>query len=223
MKTPPKTPRRRPRYYDVTQTPRVGNSPPPGKPRRPSRGTGLKAALARAVRPLALGMTALWLWIRKPIVLIVIVIAGGTLTVRAIEAHFQPPTIGGPALPTVGWRASAYPVSGSPGAAIDGDLQSRWTTQGGQNASNWFAVDMGRPQKFHQVVMDAGTYADDYPRGYAVYVSNDGLHWGSPVARGEGTGSVTIADLWQQSARYVKVVQTSQDQNPWSLCEFTVH
>ncbi len=221
-KTPPNTLRHRPRYYDVTQTPRVENSPPPGKPSGPSFGTILKAALARAVQPLVLGMTVVWLWMRKPIVLIAVAIVGGTLMVRAIERHFQPPIIDGPALTAVGWRASSYPSLGSPGAAVDGDLQSRWTTRGGQNASDWFAVDMRRLRKFHQVVMDAGTYGNDYPRSYAVYVSNDGSHWGSPVARGEGTEPVTIVDLGQQSARYVKVVQTSQDQNPWSLCEFTV-
>ncbi|BDI33922.1 hypothetical protein CCAX7_59730 [Capsulimonas corticalis] len=138
--------------------------------------------------------------------------------------RLRPPTIDGPALPMTGWKATAYPSSDMAHGAIDGKSQAPWTTQGAQGPTNWFAVDMKRPQKFHQIVLDTGGDANAYPRGYAVYLSADGDHWGSSVVRGEGQAPITIIALGPQTARYVKVVQTRQGvTDPWTLSSFTLH
>jgi beta-glucosidase len=87
----------------------------------------------------------------------------------------------------------------------------------------WFQVDMGTAQTFDEITMDSGTNTSDYARGYQVYVSNDGTNFGSAIASGTGTGSVVIAQFPQQTARYIKVVQTGSASNWWSIAEFNAY
>ena len=91
-------------------------------------------------------------------------------------------------LPRAGWsaRASSSQPGDAPGNALDGDLATRWSTGAAQEPGQWFEVDMGAPQRFGEVVLDAGASAGDYPRGYEVYISSDGTSWGTPVATGVG-------------------------------------
>jgi len=120
-----------------------------------------------------------------------------------------------------GWVASAS-VGSSPGNAIDGNITTRWSTGTGQANGQWFQVDMGSVQSFYQIVLNAGS-SSDYPRGYQVNVSNDGVSWGSPVASGTGSSSVTTITFTPQSARYIRITQTGSDSANWSIYEFYVY
>ena len=130
-----------------------------------------------------------------------------------------------PVLPRTGWVASGSSTNGSdiPANAFDGNSGTRWATGAYQANGQWFQVDMGSAQTFNRIVMDAGSSTLDYPRGYRVNVSNDGLNWGSAVATGSGSSAVTTVNFAPQTARYIKVTQTgSSSVNWWGIAEFNV-
>jgi hypothetical protein len=130
---------------------------------------------------------------------------------------------GEPPMSRAGWVASAS-VNGSdsPAKAIDGNIATRWSTGGAQSLGQWFQVDMGSAQTFFQIILDQENSTSDYPRGYQVNVSSDGINWGSPVATGSGSsGAATIITFPTQTARYIRVTQTgSTTGNYWSIYEF---
>jgi hypothetical protein len=125
-------------------------------------------------------------------------------------------------LPRWSWTltASSTEANGSPANAIDGDITTRWSSGTPQTNGMWLRVDMSQPATFQGLVLDASTSAGDYPRGYQVNVSADGVNWGSPIATGAGNSAVTTITFPSQTARYVKITQTgSSGGNWWSIDE----
>jgi hypothetical protein len=116
-----------------------------------------------------------------------------------------------------GWVASSS-VSDSespPGNAIDGNINTRWATGTPQANGQWFQVDMGSTNTIYKLVLDAASSASDYPRGYQVDLSNDGITWGSPVASGSGSSAVTTIAFPTDTARYIRVIQTGSVGGLW--------
>lgn len=130
-----------------------------------------------------------------------------------------------PVLPRTNWVASASAGNGSAGSAIDGSITTRWSTGTNQTNGQWFRVDMVSPQIFNRIVLDGGTSANDFPRGYEVHVSNDAVNWGSPVATGVGSSGVNTITFATQTARYIRVTQTGSVTTTtwWSMHEFNVY
>jgi len=139
------------------------------------------------------------------------------------EFYVYPPAV--VVLPRTGWVASASGSGGGSAAnALDGNITTRWSPGTYQANGEWFQVDLGSAQSFNQIVLDAGRSSGDYPRGYQVNVSNDGLNGGSAVATGSGTSAVTTITFARQTARYIRVTQTgSSSSNYWSIYEFNVY
>ncbi|MCD1261171.1 discoidin domain-containing protein [Paenibacillus athensensis] len=128
------------------------------------------------------------------------------------------------ALSRTGWTATSNPTSGDvPANLLDGSLTTRWSTGATMANGQYFVVDMKSAQSFNRVVMDSTNAANDYARGYQVFVSNDGTNWGSAVASGTGSTAVITVDFAAQSARYIKVVQTGTASSWWSINEFNVY
>ncbi len=134
-------------------------------------------------------------------------------------------------LTRTGWHVSASATAGgafggvtqAATSAIDGNEKTRWSTGHVQAAGQWFKVDMGAPQSFSSVTLDAGTSVNDFPRGYQVFVSNDGQNWGTPVAAGRGSSALVSISFATQSARYLKIVQTGSNAKWWwSMAELNV-
>ena len=123
------------------------------------------------------------------------------------------------------WVASASVSGGGAAAnALDGNLNTRFSTGTAQAAGEWFEVNLGSPVKFSEITMDAGGSNGDYPRGYTVSVSNDGASW-ADVVSGAGTGQLVTVSFAEQSAQYVKVTETASGVtgNWWSIAEFNVY
>jgi len=125
-----------------------------------------------------------------------------------------------------GWIASASSSNG--GAAsntLDGNLSTRWSPGTSQTNGQWFQVDMGSPQSVYQIVLDATNNGGDYPRGYQVNVSTDGVNWGNPVATGAGSSAVTPISFSPVMARYIRVTQTTSGVSGgwWSIDEFNAY
>src|SRR6266540_1233721 len=81
-----------------------------------------------------------------------------------------------------GTTATASPP-GDAGNAVDDDATTRWTTGAGQEPGQYLQVDLGRSQPVRRVVLDTGADAGDFPRGYALFTSADGMHWSDAPAR----------------------------------------
>jgi hypothetical protein len=128
------------------------------------------------------------------------------------------------ALPRGNWIVSASVSNGGepPANMLDGSGSTRWSTGQPQTNGQWFQVDLSSPQTFFQVEMDSGTSAGDYAHGYQLYVSNDGLNWGSPLAVGSGSSQGVSVTFANQTARYIRVIQTGSSSRWWSLHELNV-
>lgn len=122
------------------------------------------------------------------------------------------------------WAANSSTTgSDSPANALDGNLTTRWSTDTSQVSGQWFQVDMASLVTFNKIVLNCVNSANDYPRGYQVTVSTDGIDWSAPVATGTGTSGVTTISFAPQVARYIRVTQTgSVNGTYWSIDEFNV-
>lgn len=127
-------------------------------------------------------------------------------------------------LDRTGWTAESVPASGDVAAnLLDGSMDTRWSAGTAMVPGQYLVVDMKSPRVFNKIVMDSTGSNDDYARGYEVYVSSDGTSWGNSVASGTGNGPVITASFPEQTARYIKVVQTGTASNWWSIRELNVH
>ncbi|MBK8097468.1 MAG: discoidin domain-containing protein [Planctomycetes bacterium] len=108
--------------------------------------------------------------------------------------------------------------------AIDGDVGSRWSTGTPMTPGMWFQVDFGMPFTVRELLLDAASSTGDYPRGYSVRLSDDGLTWSEPVSVGEGSApQVAIAIAAPRAARFLRIEQTGRtDGLWWSIHELRV-
>jgi glucosylceramidase len=85
-------------------------------------------------------------------------------------------------------------------------------------------VDLGRVRSERRVVLDTGADMGDFPRGYALFTSPDGVQWSdAPVATGSGAGQLTTIDVAPTAARYVRVVQTATAPQWWSVADLRIY
>ncbi len=146
-----------------------------------------------------------------------------TATNQAGESSSSPQVVVTPGtLNRLYWVASSSTSgSDSPANALDGNLTTRWSTGASQANGQWFEVDMGVANTFNKLVLNCVNSANDYPRGYQVYVSNDGVNWGSFVASGTGSSGTTTITFPAQAARYIRIIQTGSVSGTfWSIDEF---
>ena len=120
------------------------------------------------------------------------------------------------------WVASSSTTgSDQPDNALDGDLSTRWSTGTSQANGQWFQIDMGSVNVFNKLVLNSANSPNDYPRGYQVLISNDGVNWTGPVATGTGTAGTTTISFATQAAQYIRIIQTgSVGGTFWSIHEF---
>jgi hypothetical protein len=83
----------------------------------------------------------------------------------------------------------------------------------------YLQADFGRAIPARQVVVDTGTSTGDYPRGYTVTTSTDGVNWSTAVAAGQGTGQFTTIPLRGAPVRYLRVTLTASSASWWSVAD----
>ena len=106
--------------------------------------------------------------------------------------------------------------------AIDGSVNSRWSTGERQSDGQWFEIDMSEPVSFNRIELDTLGSSLDFPREYTVSVSDDGSDW-TAVATGIGRGALTTTIFADQVARYVRIEQSgSDDFYWWSIHEINI-
>ena len=115
-------------------------------------------------------------------------------------------------------------IDGSAANPIDGDHWTGWRDMTKpQYPGQWFQVDLKTQQVFDRIEMD-NTWAQwDSPKNYEVFVSNDGMEWGQPIAVGAGMPGITSISFPTQTAQYIRITQTGTDfKYNWSIYEFNV-
>jgi len=150
-------------------------------------------------------------------------------------------TLPGGALATFTWPASAVghghalrPVSldgasatatsnpADAALAVDADGSTRWSSGAAQAPGQSVTIDLGRRTLFRRVAVDAGDNLGDYPRGWVVSVSDDGVSW-RDLASGVGSGQLVNVDVRPTRARYVRVTQTGSSGSWWSLADLRLY
>jgi glucosylceramidase len=119
-----------------------------------------------------------------------------------------------PIAPT-GWTATA--VSGDAALAVDDDASTRWSTGAAQAPGQFLRVDLGKAQPVRRIVFDTGASTGDYPRGYTITASPDGVHW--TTAATTGAGQFAQADLRGRQIRYVRITLTAPADSWWSVAD----
>ncbi|NJP35389.1 discoidin domain-containing protein [Micromonospora thermarum] len=119
--------------------------------------------------------------------------------------------------------ASATAGGHSPAMAIDGDVNTRWTSGSAQTPGQTFTIDLGGIKPVNKVLVDAGPdSAGDYPRGYELLTSPDGVNW-SKVASDYASTRIMVLELFTTAhARYLRLVQTGSSTNWWSIAEVAI-
>ncbi len=108
--------------------------------------------------------------------------------------------------------------------AIDGYPTTRWTTGRPQAPSqDYLQIDLGAAVTVSKVVLDnTGGSADDYPRGYSVFLSSDGTTFPNNVVNSiffNPPGPVVSIPFAPQKAGAVKIVTGGQADVWWSVAE----
>jgi hypothetical protein len=123
-----------------------------------------------------------------------------------------------------GWTATASKSNETADLIIDGDTQTKWHTGSLQQAGDWVIVDMKASVTFNQIVLDNVATPSDYPRKYAVYISDNGNDWDTPTVTGNGTPKETKINFFSdQTARFIKI-ELTQDAGDayWAIHELYV-
>jgi len=126
-----------------------------------------------------------------------------------------------------GWTATANPpgpadpcCTGDVAAnAVDADASTRYSTGAGQAPGDYLQVDFGKTIHARQVVFDTGVSTGDYPRGYTITTSADGVNWSTAVAAGQGTGQFTTVSLSGAPVRYLRLTLTAASGSWFSVAD----
>lgn len=132
-----------------------------------------------------------------------------------------------PLTPRSSWLATASDDSGgkTPASAVLDGKTTRWTTGKPQAGDEWLQIDFGASVNFNHVNLQQGPDSNDYPRTYALIVSempND-LN-ASPNVSGMGKSGVSTAVALSQfaSGRYLLIKQLGNSLSWWSAQEIEV-
>jgi len=121
------------------------------------------------------------------------------------------------------WVVSASSQnSGDPPSNITDNTSSRWSTGKPQSGNEWLQVDFRQTVNIRRVNLQQGSYSNDYPRMYSLYVSDtDTDLTGTALASGVGTAGVTttIELPKTSSGRYLLIRQLGTSLSWWSVEE----
>lgn len=132
-------------------------------------------------------------------------------------------------IPRGEWSVEAS--AGEPHLAIDGDLKTRWTTGHPQRPSDFFMVDLGEIRSISRIVLELGPDLWDYPRGYRIESSIDGMVW--KIVKQEKSASPSLRSIIERPkavvfdmsfppdrGRFIKITQIEKNlEKYWSIRE----
>jgi hypothetical protein len=166
------------------------------------------------------------------VALIAALAATGLVLIPTLNSHATavPTALQAPraetALPETGWSATASTNSAAadtPANAIDGNLNTRYSSDAVQTPGMWFQINLGTTQTLNQITMNEGAWPGDYAVGYAVQTSTNGTTF-TTIATGNGTSSTVTSTFTAQTTHYLRIQLTAASTVPWwSIAEFTAY
>ncbi|MGH3165564.1 MAG: discoidin domain-containing protein, partial [Trebonia sp.] len=157
--------------------------------------------------------------------------ASGQATTAPLGASCDAP-VSGTALNRDDWTAStntAVTGTGAAANAIDGNLSTGFSSAAAQADGMYWQADLRTPRTFDELAMQAPGSAGDYAVSYALEVSVKGRSWRT-VATCAGTGDPETVSFPPQTARYIRVVDTSlldglstPASNSWAIDELNLY
>lgn len=118
-------------------------------------------------------------------------------------------------------NASSTEAGGSTQNALDGNLNTRWSSGLPQVTGQWIYIGLPRVTSISGIKLDAGSSSGDYPAGFRVQTRDDTSDWVT-VATGTGSSQITTINFAARNARYIRVELTANSTNWWSIHELTV-
>lgn len=153
---------------------------------------------------------------------------GGSSADGGAGAPARPTCDDHPIPPRSNWKIAASSEDLQNGGlapkAIDGTT-ARWSTGKPQSGDEWLQLDFGRAVALRRVNLQQGANENDYPREYAVHVSNiDKDLAGARVSMGAGIPAVSTPILLPQVeiGRYLLIQQLGGAVSWWSVVELEV-
>ncbi|MEA9987115.1 discoidin domain-containing protein [Subtercola sp. RTI3] len=120
--------------------------------------------------------------------------------------------------------ASSSAPGTTPGAAIDGNLATTWSTGAAQTTGQSFTLDLGHNVDVGKMLLDSGASApNDYPRTWDVYGSTDNTNW-TQEATGYGSNRIVTPDFQgSKTVRYLRVTQSGTAAQWWTIADLAVY
>lgn len=107
---------------------------------------------------------------------------------------------------------------------LDGSFSERWSSGKAQSGDEWIQIDFGVVVTLTDLTLNPGNDAGDYPRSYAVRISNKSEDFAAAVkASGTGmTGTTFVHFSTPVTGRYLTVRQTGLTGPWWTIAEVLV-
>ncbi|MEW1837355.1 DUF1996 domain-containing protein [Nonomuraea angiospora] len=147
--------------------------------------------------------------------------AGALATVVVAALFMIAPARAADALLSQGRVVTASSTEGAgygPGAAVDGDTATRWSSLAAD--PQWLQVDLGGSATISQVVL---VWEGAYGKAFAIQTSPDGQRWSDVYSTTSGTGGTQTLQV-SGTGRYVRMYGTARGTGyGYSLWEFKVY
>jgi len=124
------------------------------------------------------------------------------------------------------WTVTATTSADSnpPAYAIDGVPSTRWSSGQGQDSSTYYQIDFGGWVTLKQLVLDNSTASGgDYPRGYQILGSKDGVLFPRVIASNavvaEPDGDILTIDFDPVPVQSIRIGTTISSGSWWSIQE----
>jgi hypothetical protein len=140
-----------------------------------------------------------------------------------LPCTYPPPPTSGGALDRSDWKAisSEADYQEDPAKALDGNIQTRFSTGSAQHPTQTFQVSWTGDRSIGRIRMDLGSSAGDYPRICAMVLTGSTGSTNVPcVADATGNIDVTFTSFAVQK---IVVTQSGTAGNWWSIAEFNAY
>ncbi len=122
------------------------------------------------------------------------------------------------------WKLTASHNAAALPNAVDGNDATRFDTKKFQEPGMWVQIELPTETSITGLRLAAAASGNDYPRGYKVELSGDGILWGKPVATGEGKTAITAINFPTAKTKFIRITQTGKPTGNtfWSIHELDI-
>jgi len=120
------------------------------------------------------------------------------------------------------WKVTASHNQAGVTYMIDDKNEPRWASGAHMKAGMWVTVELPSSTLINGFEVDAYSSKRDYPRGYELFVSEDGNNW-KMISKGEGKEALLEIKFPAVKAKYIKMQLTKDSEVYWSIHEMNIY